>query len=133
MIKEIVSLILERNGKVLVEKRKASKKTTPGCFIFPAGHVEEGETKEEALRREMEEELGIILGGLQLIHVENFNCEEDQKISFYACDRYEGDIRNNEAEELIWLPPTEAHLLSHEISRNALGAYKKMFLRTKNN
>ncbi len=126
MRKEIVSLILERNGKILVEKRKSAKKTTPSCFIFPAGHVESGETREEALGREMKEELGISLGNIELVHIGNFDCEEEQRIFFYGCKDFEGRIQNSEAESLQWIIPMDAHLLSHDISRRALAAFLEM-------
>jgi mutator protein MutT len=122
--KEIVSLILEKEGRILVEKRKASKETTPNCLIFPAGHVEFGEEREEALRREMKEELGIILGELELVYVGEFDCEEKQRIFFYRCKSFEGEMQKNEAEDLIWISPEEFQILSHDISRKAFAAYR---------
>jgi len=125
MRKNIVSLILEENGKFLIEKRDESKSTSPETVIFPAGHVKNGESKECALLREMREELRIIVYKPHLIYVSDFDCEEDQRIHWYACTRYKGRITNNENQELLWIKPSEDDILTHDISRNALKAYLK--------
>jgi len=123
MRKYIVALILEHQGKILVEKRKQSKSTTPGDVVFPAGHVEDGETKEQALYREMTEEFGIKIYNPQLVHTADFDCEEKQRIFWYKCERWEGKIQTNEAEELLWIGPSESNRLTHQVSRDALSAY----------
>lgn len=124
MRKEIVSLILEENGRFLVEKRKDSKPTSSGAIIFPAGHVNKGETRKKALEREILEELGIKIYNPKLIYSANFDCEEKQKIFWYKCERYEGKIKNNEAEKLLWIEYSEVNILTHKISINALNAYR---------
>ena len=53
-----VIALLEREGKLLVIKRSA-KVVAPGRICFPGGSVEAGETLEEALVREMKEELSL--------------------------------------------------------------------------
>jgi len=107
MRKDIVSLILEQDGKILVERRKQSKSASPGSVILPAGHVEPGETREEAIVREMMEELGIAIINPQLVYQADYDCEEQQRIFWYKCDAYIGQIQNNEAEELLWISPSE--------------------------
>ena len=125
MRKIIVALILEENGKILLEKRKQSKSTTPGDIIFPAGHVEIGETNKEALKREMKEELCIEIENPSLVYEADFDCEEKQKIFWYKCDSYKGIIQNKEAEELLWISPFETGVLTHQVSRDALEKYFK--------
>ncbi|MFA4946097.1 MAG: NUDIX domain-containing protein [Candidatus Micrarchaeia archaeon] len=46
-------------GKLLICKRAETKKFLPGYWELPGGHVEEGEIPQDALRRELKEELGI--------------------------------------------------------------------------
>lgn len=123
MRKEYVSLILEKDGKILVEKRKMTKKVHAGDIVFPAGKVEPGETKEQAIVREMKEELGITLHGIWVVHQEDFDTEEEQRIYWFASKSYDGEIVNNEAEELIWISPEEAAMLTYDISRRALRSY----------
>lgn len=123
MVRDIVSLILENEGKYLVEKRSNSKSTTPNSIIFPAGHVELVESKEQALIREMREELGIDVYGLKLIYSSDFKCEEDQRIFWYSCNDFRGKVKSNEGQELLWIKSSESYLLSHDVSRRALEAY----------
>jgi len=123
MTRKIVALILEKNGKILVEKRKSSKSTCPNDVVFPGGGVEEGETNEQALRREVREELGIEIHNPKLVHQEDFDCEEKQEIYWYSCEHWEGEIQNNEAEELLWIAPSESNMFTYEVSRTALSAY----------
>lgn len=123
MRKDIVALILEENGKFLVEKRSQSKSTSPGDIIFPAGHVEYGETRKNVLKREMKEELNIEIENPQFVYQTNFDCEEKQRIFWYRCDSYKGLIKNIEAEQLLWISSAETNLLTHQVSRDALAAY----------
>jgi len=51
--------ILLREGQILLGKRAAHRKAYPGCWDVIGGRVE-GETLEEALRRELGEEIGIV-------------------------------------------------------------------------
>ena len=53
-------LMLVRANQVLAERRKRTKKVMPGAVALPGGHLEAGEQPEGALRRELQEELGIV-------------------------------------------------------------------------
>lgn len=56
-VKLVVYVLLERNGKILLSKRK--NVFGEGYYSMPAGHIEEGETVIECARRELFEETGI--------------------------------------------------------------------------
>ncbi|MBN2577023.1 MAG: (deoxy)nucleoside triphosphate pyrophosphohydrolase [Deltaproteobacteria bacterium] len=53
----LVAAVIERDGRYLITQRRPSA-VLPGLWEFPGGRVEEGETDEEALRRELRERLG---------------------------------------------------------------------------
>ena len=55
---QVVAAIIERSGKILVGQRTAAQ-SHPLQWEFPGGKVEAGETPEQALERELEEELAI--------------------------------------------------------------------------
>ena len=53
-------MIICKDNKILVQKRKGSK-LWPGYYALPAGHIDEGENQYDALIREAQEELGIVI------------------------------------------------------------------------
>ena len=57
-MKQVVAAVIEKNGKLLVCQRTRHQ-TMPLKWEFPGGKIEEGEQPRDALRRELEEELGI--------------------------------------------------------------------------
>ena len=54
---DTVALIVLQDDTVLVERRGLHKATDPGVVVIPGGHVEEGESLEDACKRELKEEL----------------------------------------------------------------------------
>ncbi|ACB40468.1 NUDIX hydrolase [Pyrobaculum neutrophilum] len=65
MVKKCVvaSGVLIRDGRVLMIEHKRL-----GVYLYPGGHVEPGETPIEALIREFEEETGLLVEPLGLMH-----------------------------------------------------------------
>ena len=55
----VTAAIIEKDGKILIGKRKAGDDLFAGLWEFPGGKIEPGETREEALKREIFEELNI--------------------------------------------------------------------------
>ena len=58
---EIVAALLVQNGRVLLCHRAADRRWYPDVWDLPGGHVEDGEAPIEALARELEEEVGILV------------------------------------------------------------------------
>ena len=56
---EIVTAALRQHGRILLCHRSAQRLHYPNLWAFPGGNVEAGETAEQALVRELAEELGI--------------------------------------------------------------------------
>jgi len=71
-IEILARALIQNKGKVLVCRKIGS-----GYYFFPGGHVEFGEESEEALARELNEELGLkikkcsFIGGLEQVYLEN--------------------------------------------------------------
>lgn len=57
--REVALWIMNEQGNILLQKRAADKKLHPNKWGICAGHVDAGETVDEAMIRELEEELGL--------------------------------------------------------------------------
>lgn len=57
---DIVNAVMLRDACVLLARRSAARRAYPDLWSFPGGHVEAGESLEQALHRELAEEIGIV-------------------------------------------------------------------------
>ncbi len=101
---DVVSGILFKDKKFLIEKRKFNEKLDPGITCLPGGHVEPFEDKEKALIREMKEELDIKVKKLKFIKKDSWIASngENQNLYYYLILDYDGEPICKTAEELIW-------------------------------
>src|SRR5579864_4151607 len=102
-MKRVVAALIQRSGKLLVCQRTRHQ-TMPMKWEFPGGKIEEGEQPRDALRRELEEELGItatIGDELARIQHEYPNCGMVE-LRFYIVRQYEGEIENRIFREIRW-------------------------------
>lgn len=100
-----VAFILRRDDNVLIEKRSESKQTDPGKHCVPSGGVEDGETYEDALIREVREEFGVTAEAYEHVYSETY---EKPGVTFlmeyYVVTEWGGEINRYEAEALHWKP-----------------------------
>lgn len=81
-----------------------------GLWEFPGGKVEAGETPEETLIRELEEELGVTtqVACLAPLTFASHRYEDFHLLMpLYVCRRYEGIARPREGQRLKWVRPRE--------------------------
>ncbi|KYH42086.1 MAG: NUDIX hydrolase [Candidatus Bathyarchaeota archaeon B26-2] len=108
--RSVYVFLLDSEGRLFLQKRSSKKDLYPGYYTGSAtGHVDYGETYEEAARRELKEELGI--EEVQLKMLCKFRCfsEIEREISaLYIC-RYDGPVRfdREEIEEGAFLSVEE--------------------------
>lgn len=103
---EVVAAILHRDGAYFATQRGYGE--FEGMWEFPGGKIEPGESPEVALKREIQEELGVD------IIIENLLCTtEYDYTSFhltmhcYLCSVKSGDIELREHKSACWLRPEE--------------------------
>lgn len=77
----IVCPIIENNGEYLLCQMAADRGVFPGQWALSGGGTEPGETIEEALRREIREELG---DALEITHITPWTFRDDVRIKTYA-------------------------------------------------
>lgn len=105
---QVVAAILERNGKILIGQRKPAQ-SHPLKWEFPGGKVEPGETPEQALARELAEELDIRTIRSEEITRYQFAYpgKSPIEIFFFRVQEFEGEPRNLIYEEMLWTQPAE--------------------------
>jgi 8-oxo-dGTP diphosphatase len=105
-------VLLDREGAVLIAKRPAGRPLA-GLWEFPGGRVEAGEKPEEALIRELHEELGIEIatGDLTpLTFASHAYPGFHLLMPVYLCRRWQGSMAAHEGQELLWVEPDTLHL-----------------------
>lgn len=124
---ECVAALVVKDGTLLAEERKLTKKVMPGAIALPGGHIERGEKAEDAIRRELQEELGIVPIHLEYICTLLHRSQEFRKLHYFAVTRWKGSIGNHEAASLRWLPMTEARSLDLDVDRLAVSEYCRIY------
>ena len=101
--------LIDRDGRVLLAQRPEGK-SMAGLWEFPGGKVEEGETPEVALIRELEEELGINTWESCLAPL-TFASHTYEKfhllMPLFACRKWEGTPVAREGQVLKWVYPKD--------------------------
>ncbi|MTI10922.1 8-oxo-dGTP diphosphatase MutT [Curvivirga aplysinae] len=101
--------MVDPDGRVLIAKRPEGK-SMAGLWEFPGGKVDEGETPEAALIRELQEELGIDTRESCLAPVTFASHEYDDfhlLMPLYVCRMWEGEPQSKEGQELAWVRPVK--------------------------
>jgi mutator protein MutT len=88
--------VLHRGRSVLLAKRSMRKDAWPGVWDFVGGHIEAGEAPEQALVREVREELGV---GVLRTHSPFEIVHEDMHLHGWFVDDWSGEIANTAPEE----------------------------------
>lgn len=99
--------LIDRQGRVLISQRPDGKPLA-GLWEFPGGKLENGETPEHALVRELEEELGITIGNpdLKPLTFSSFSYPDFHLLMpIYACWRWLGQVTAKEGQALAWVDP----------------------------
>ena len=108
-----VGVLLRPDGQFLVTSRPAGK-VYAGYWEFPGGKFEAGETVAQALRRELQEELGIDIGQVQPWKTELVDYPHALvKLHFCKVFDWTGVLQMREAQSFAWqdLPVTVAPVL----------------------
>jgi 8-oxo-dGTP diphosphatase len=118
----VAAAVIEERGRILVSRRPAGAHLE-GYWEFPGGKLDEGESPEEALVRELSEELGISIRVDRILDVAFHRYPEKAVlVLFYACTRMSGEPRDLGVAAHRWaavsdlrdeeFPPADVRLLA---------------------
>ncbi|HWE25723.1 MAG TPA: (deoxy)nucleoside triphosphate pyrophosphohydrolase [Myxococcales bacterium] len=103
----VVAAMLEKEGKYLITQRRPTA-SLPLLWEFPGGRVEEGESDEAALARELKEEMGIDVEVRdRVIHVQHSYPHYDIDFCVYACKLLGGEIQHHRVHDHRWVAPQD--------------------------
>jgi 8-oxo-dGTP diphosphatase len=130
LVTVVACALVDADGRVLICQRPQGKQLA-GLWEFPGGKVEEGETPEAALIREMKEELGIEVKQACLApfvfasHAyEGFHL----LMPLYLCRRWEGFVQALEHSAMAWVKPNDMGAYHMPPADEPLVAYLRDFL-----
>ena len=107
-LKVVVSIALINNENEILLSKRPKKKHLSGFWEFPGGKVEEGETPEKALIREVKEELNIDINDkcIAPLSFSEFDYNNFQLLLLlYICRRWDGVPMSMENNKLEWVKP----------------------------
>jgi 8-oxo-dGTP diphosphatase len=101
--------LIDLDGRVLIAQRPEGK-TMAGLWEFPGGKVDPGERPEDALIRELKEELGIVVKEAclaPLTFASHTYADFHLLMPLYVCRRWEGQVSAKHHVRLAWVRPNK--------------------------
>jgi 8-oxo-dGTP diphosphatase len=124
-MKRVVAALIVRDDKLLACQRTRHQ-PMPLKWEFPGGKIEEGEQPRDAMRRELEEELGIIADvGTEVVRlVHEYPGGGSVELRFFEVRHYKGEVENRIFREIRWV--TRKDLLKLDFLEADLGLVKDL-------
>jgi 8-oxo-dGTP diphosphatase len=96
--------LIVRDGEVLIGQRRANQAMAL-LWEFPGGKIEQGESPQQALARELHEELGIeATVGPKVVHIRhNYRHGGAVDLQFFAVREFAGELQNQIYEQIKWV------------------------------
>jgi 8-oxo-dGTP diphosphatase len=120
--KIVAIAVIEKDGQILIGRRKRGKHHA-GLWEFPGGTVENGETHEECLLRELREEFDADARIVRFIGSCDHTYAPDWsvRLAAYLAEIASDDLKLNDHDEIRWVSPDElGHYLANGASRSII-------------
>lgn len=104
-MKRVAAALIVQDGKVLICQRTRHQ-PFPLQWEFPGGKIEQGEQPRDALKRELDEELGIdaeVQDEVARIQ-HDYGTGNSVELRFYLVHKYQGEIENRIFRDVRWVP-----------------------------
>lgn len=107
-MKRVVAALIWQNGRILICQRTRHQ-PMPLKWEFPGGKIEEGEQPRDALRRELDEELGIgaEIGNEVARILHEYPNGNSVELRFFDVRAYSGELENRIFREIVWAVPAD--------------------------
>lgn len=107
VVKVAVGIIFDSDDKVLIARRQANQHQG-NRWEFPGGKVERGENSQQALRREIHEELGIDVQSAEfMMEILHHYVEKSVLLIVYTIRQWRGEARGCEGQPIKWVDRDE--------------------------
>ena len=104
---KIAAAVIEKDGKILITQRSL-KDAHGGLWEFPGGKVEPGETLEEALKRELYEELEIVAEVGSFLCTSSFVYKDrNMEMNVFSVTSFTGELRCHVHQDIRWVKREE--------------------------
>jgi 8-oxo-dGTP diphosphatase len=102
VVEVAVGVLIQADGQFLLTSRPAGK-VYEGYWEFPGGKIEAGETVEQALRRELQEEIGVTIGSAQPWRIELVDYPHALvRLNFCKVFDWQGTLVMKEGQRHAW-------------------------------
>ena len=100
-----IGLVFNKNGELLIDQRLESSRMG-GMWEFPGGKKKPDESIEQAIERELNEELGIVVqAGAKLLSFEHAYSHKKLYFTVHICEWISGEPKPLASQKLLWVSP----------------------------
>lgn len=116
---QVVAAVIRKENKFLLGKRAPTKKSAPGYWCPVSGRIEVGESEENAVEREVFEEVGLVVKSKRKLNVFDTR-DKSALIHWWLVDIVDGEatLKNDEHTELGWFSISEMENLENVFSED---------------
>ena len=103
----VAAALYHRDGRILIAERPAGKHMA-GRWEFPGGKIAPGESEQDALTRELEEELGVeVTVSRPLMRLKHSYDDRDVELSLWIVEGFRGEPQGLDGQRLKWVRPEQ--------------------------
>lgn len=124
---DCVAFLLIRDDRVLLERRSPTKRVVPGVLAIPGGHMEQTESPEEAVRRELQEELGLTASTVSYVCTLLHRSQEFRRLHYFGITTWDGELTALEADGIEWVEMRDAPAFDLDVDRLAVSEYLRVY------
>lgn len=135
IIEVVAAALLDSNMQLLLAQRPLEK-WMGGLWELPGGKIEPGETNEQALVRELQEELSIVVKESDLIFLKEVRHDYEDfqlKMTVFVIHKWQNEIQNNEHQALEWTSVNAMHSYALPAADIEISSALEAYLHLKSN